>query len=206
MKVEEPVDGTLIVTYDSSGLTKLMLTVMALILGVAAYDLLVGTRGTDRLVGLLASAGTCLSIGIVFLETTWFEFAGATRLITWRRRWALRERSGTLPFAAVQSVLIETPMGDDGTPSRRISLRTKDGVGIPITVGYRPDPDRTVLQIATRIRTLLGHDSEETGTTDAKALVGAGRIIDAIRVLRQEEGLSLVEAKKRVDELARRSK
>jgi len=204
MKVEEPVDGTLIITYDSSGLTKLMLGVMALILCVAAYDLLIGTRGTDRLVALLASAGICLAIGIVFLERTWFEFAGATRLITWRRRWALRERSGTLPFAAVQSVLVETPLGDDGTPSRRISLRTKDGAGIPITVGYRPDPDRAVLQLANRIRTLLGHGADETGAADVRALVGAGRTIDAIRVLRQEEGLSLVEAKERVDELARR--
>ena len=205
MKVEEPVAGTLVITYDSFGLTKLMLAVMALILWVAAYDLLIGTRGTDRLVALLASAATCLLIGIVFLETTWFEFSGATRLITWRRRWAFRERSGTLPFAAVQSVLVETPLGDDGTPSRRISLRTMDGVAIPITVGYRPDPDRTVLQIADRIRTILGHGSEETGTTNVEALVGAGKIIDAIRFLRQEEGLSLVQAKQRVAELTRRS-
>jgi hypothetical protein len=89
VKVEQPVDGTIIITYDSSRLTKLLLGAVPLILCVAAYDVFVGTGGTDRLIGLLASAGTCVAIGIVFLETTWFEFAGATRI--------LRQEEGTQP-------------------------------------------------------------------------------------------------------------
>jgi ribosomal protein L7/L12 len=34
-----------------------------------------------------------------------------------------------------------------------------------------------------------------------RALIAAGKTIDAIRVLREEEGLSLVDAKRRVEEL-----
>jgi ribosomal protein L7/L12 len=38
---------------------------------------------------------------------------------------------------------------------------------------------------------------------EAERLVSSGRKIDAIRVLREEQGLSLTEAKQRVDELLR---
>ena len=92
-------------------------------------------------------------------------------------------------------------MGDHGTPSRRITLKTSSGEEIPITVGYRPDGDCKVLQIATRIRTLLGHDTGATHLHNVKALIAAGKVIDAIRILREEEGLSLVDAKRRVEEM-----
>jgi len=199
MKVDETSDGSLTITYDSSTLTKWMGGLTTVFLGVAAYDVLVGTRGTDRLLGLLGAAATCFLIGIVFLEIASFRFATSTRIVTWRRRWALRERSGTMSFAAIESVQIETPIGDSGIPSRRISLWTADGVAIPITVGFRPDADGAIKQTAARLRTLLGHPSGKPLMRDVDAMVRAGRVVDAIRVLRQEEGLSLTEAKQRVD-------
>ena len=205
MNVEEA-GGATTVTYDSVGLTKLMLGLTVLLLCVAGYDVFIGARGSDRLIGLLASAATCAAIAIVLLETAWFQFTHATRIVNWRRRWAFRQRSGVIPFAAIQSVIVERPIGDDGTPSRRIVLRTTDGAAIPITVGYRPDGDGAVLQLANRLRTLLGHSAAETHTQNLQALIDAGSTIDAIRLLRQEEGLSLTEAKRRVDEMTRPAK
>ena len=187
MAIEERPDG-IVVSDNSAGLTKLMLAVTALFLGVAVYDVFIGARGTKRLVGLLGAAGTCALIAVAFLEVAWFHFARDARIVTWRRRWALRERSGAMPFASIDLVLVERPLGDDGTPSRRITLKTKNGESIPITVGYRPDADGAVLQIATHLQ-------------NVKALIAAGRTIDAIRVVREEEGLSLVDAKRRVEEL-----
>ena len=166
MRVEEPIDGTLVVTYDSSPLTKFMLGFMVLILGTAAYDVFLGTRGTDRLIGLLGAAATCLLVSVVFLETAWFEFARSTQTIAWRRRWGLRQRSGSVRFGEVQSIQVERPLGDDGTPSRRIILKTTGGPVIPLTVGYQPDPDGAVLQIADRIRTLLGLNSDAAHSED----------------------------------------
>jgi len=200
MTIDERADGTVVVSYDSLGLTRVMLAAAVLLLAVAGYDVVAGARGTERLVGLLGAAATCLLVGIVFLERARFQFA-ATRLVTWRRRWALRQRAGTIPFNSIQSVLVERPIGDDGTPSRRIVLKTVAGEDIPVTVGYRPDPDGAVLHIASRIRALLGHDSDATHLHNVRALIAAGKTIDAIRVLREEEGLSLVDAKRRVEEL-----
>ena len=201
MTIDERDDGTTIVTYDSTRLTWLMLAGAAVCLIVAGYDVSIGARGTDRVLGLFGAAGTCLLVAVVFLERAWFEFAPSTRIVTWRRRWALRERSGTTPFKAIQSVLVERPIGDEGTPSRRIVLKTMGGDDIPITVGYRPDADGAVLHIANRIRALLGHESGATHLHNVQVLIAAGKTIEAIRVLREEEGLSLVEAKRRVEEL-----
>lgn len=203
MKIEDRNGGTIVVTYDSRGLTKVMLAATALFLGVALYDVFFGTRGTDRLVGLLGAAVTCGLIAIVFLEISRFQFERTTRMVTWRRRWALRQRTGSIPFGSVQSVIVERPIGDDGTPSRRITLKTKDGEVIPLTIGYRPDADGAVVQTASRIRGLLGHEADATHMHNVKALVADGRVIDAIRVLREEEGLSLLDAKRRVEELTR---
>jgi hypothetical protein len=201
VRVVDRGDGSLVVTYDSTRLTIVMLCAAGVLLGVAGYDVFIGARGTERLVGLFGGAGTCVLVAIVFLERAWFQFASNTQSVTWRRRWALRQRSGSMPFGSIQSVLVERPTGDEGTPSRRITLRTTDGREIPITVGYRPDADGTIVRIATRIRAVLGHDDDATHMQNVKALIAAGRVIDAIRVLREEEALSLLDAKRRVEEI-----
>jgi hypothetical protein len=193
--------GATVVSYDSTALTKAMVAASAVLLAVAAYDLFIGSRGTERLVGLIGASATCFLVAIVFLEQAWFRFAPDVRIVTWRRRWALKQRSGSIAFDAIQTVLVERPMGDEGTPSRRILLKTTSGEAIPMTVGYRPDADGAVLRIASRIRGLLGHDGDATHLQNVKALIAAGRVIDAIRVLREEEGLSLLDAKRRVEKI-----
>lgn len=77
MTIDERADGTVLVSYDSLGLTRVMLGATVLLLAVAGYDILVGARGTERLVGLLGAAATCLLVGIVFLERARFQFAPA---------------------------------------------------------------------------------------------------------------------------------
>lgn len=205
MKLEELADGSLIVSYDGSPLAKFTLGIMIVFLGTAAYDVFIGTRGTDRLIGLLGASATCLVIAVVFLETAWFEFSRPTHLVTWRRRWGLRQRSGTMPFGAIKSVMVERPLGDDGTPSRRINLRMVDGAAIPLTVGYRPDSDGEILRVADRIRVVLGHNAEETRADDVATLIASGKTIEAIKILRETEGLSLTDAKHRVDDLRRKA-
>jgi len=205
VKVDELADGSLVVTYDGSPLAKFMLGLMTVFVGTAAYDVFIGTRGTDRLIGLFGASATCLIIAVVFLETAWFEFSTPTHLVTWRRRWGLRQRSGTMPFGAIQSVMVERPIGDDGTPSRRINLRMMDGATVPLTVGYRPDSDGEILRAADQIRVVLGHKAEETRSDDVASLIAAGKTIDAIKILREAEGLSLTDAKQRVDELRRKA-
>ena len=130
-----------------------MLCAAGVFLAVAGYDVFIGARGTERLVALFGAVATCVLVAIVFLERAWFQFAPNNRTITWRRRWALRQRSGS----------------------------------------------------TSRIRAVLGHGADATHMSNVRALIAAGKAIDAIRVVREEEGLSLLEAKRRVDKIAARA-
>jgi hypothetical protein len=201
MTIDERPDGTVLVTYDSRGLSVFMLAFSGLFVLVALYDLSIGTRGTARLVGLVGSATTGLLVAMVFLERAWFEFSPVTRVVTWRRRWALQQRSGTMPFDSIQSVLVDRPLGDEGTPSRRVTLLTTGGDNIPMTVGYRPDADDTIVRIAARIRAVLGRETKSTHLDAARALIAAGRSVEAVKLVRENEGLTLTEAKRRVERI-----
>ena len=76
---------------------------------------------------------------------------------------------------------------------------------VPLTVGYRPDADDAIVKIADRIRALLGHDAEATAQQDLEDLIATGKTIEAIRILRERDGLSLTDAKQRVEEIRRKA-
>jgi hypothetical protein len=160
----------------------------------------------EQFVGRLA--GTCVLalLALVFSESSRFTFDRRRRIATWQRRWAFSTKAGTLPFDQIETVVIETPIGDEGVPSRRAVLQTA-GHDIPLSVGYRPDGDGECLALVARIRTFIGRDSDLEVSSDDIIMdsVGsasrAGRTLDAIRLVRQHRGLSLEDAKKLVDSL-----
>jgi hypothetical protein len=152
--------------------------------------------------GPLLGATMCFAIAVATSETARFAFDPARRRIDWRRRWTWWRRAGVIPFDHVRDVLVQSPVGDDGVPSRRIALRLADGGELPMTTGYSPDPDDAMVHLASRIRALVGLAGDESAPV--AALAKTGRTIDAVRLLRQTTGVSLDEAVRRVDELRRR--
>jgi hypothetical protein len=135
-------------------------------------------------------------------ETSRFVFDPARRTVEWRRRFLFRERGGTLPFDAIEQVELQVPIGDDGIPSRRVALRLRDGGELPLTVGYSVDFDGSRRALALRLRALLGLPVEPSVDDEARRLASSGRIIEAVKHVRRETGVSLTEAKRRVDKLA----
>lgn len=203
MQAREEPDGSLLLTYDSIRLSRFFFILAALPLGTAAYDYLLGARGSDRMAALLAAAATLMLAGLFFLEQARAVVNPLERTIVWSRRWLFRRRSGTLSFDDIAVVFPERPIGDEGTPSRRIVLRTKDGRMIPLTQGYAPDMDDGILRSSERIASMLGPRVAAVDTVDA--LVIAGRPIDAIKHLRETRGLPLEEAKRQVDAIRQRN-
>jgi hypothetical protein len=199
MQAHDRGDGTLVVTYDGTSLTKLLFVIALILLGTATYDVLIGSRGTDRLIGLVGASATCVLAGLASLEQCRFAFDPSTRTIVWRRRWGFRQRSGSIPFDSVREVALQRPIGDEGVPSRRIALLFHDAREVPVTVGYRPDAHDEILKIAALIRTRLGQPPGGSPSESLQALVNAGQTIEAIKRLREDEGLSLSDAKRRVD-------
>jgi len=200
VNAERQADGSLLLTYDSSLWSKWAIAFTIVLLGTAGYDYFIGTRGDERMIGLLAGAATTALTALVILEQSRFRLDPLTRLIEWEQRWGFRRRSGILKFADVQHVSVDVPIGDDGVPSRRIVFHLSNGTLLPVTVGYRPDADNEIMNAAETIRGVLGQAAPSTAES-VRALLAHGKKIDAIKLLVERESLSLAEAKQRVDDL-----
>ena len=135
MNVTKAADGSLLLTYDGRVWSKWLFGGALLMAAIAAYDLTIGTRGDDRLIGLIGGIVTCAGAGAVMFETARFRVDPFHRIIEWDRRWAFQHRSGTLRFDDVRHVAIEVPIGDEGIPSRRLVLHMTDGSMVPVTAG-----------------------------------------------------------------------
>jgi hypothetical protein len=178
-----------------------MVALSAVIVAVVAYDSFAGTPRTDRLMGLLVGGGMCLAMAVMAFERVRVAIDPVQRTLVWTRTWGFQHRTGSLPFDQVDAVMAERARADEGIPSRRIVVRTKEGRAIPLMMSYRTDSDDAILHAAERIRTLLGTSADHSALASLRALVDAGRVIEAVTVLREAEGLSLTEAKRRVDAL-----
>ena len=203
METREDADGSLVLTYDSSRWTKWLIGATLVLLGAAAYDYFVGARGDERLIGLLAGSATTALSALVVLEQSTFRVDPRSRLIEWEQRWGFRRRAGITPFADVKHVSAERPIGDSGVPSRRVCLHLADGSLLPVTVGYRLDAGQKISRAAEALRRVLGQDAVPPPTESARAMIEQGRTVEAIRILVDREGLSLSDAKDRVDQIRR---
>ena len=145
------------------------------------------------LLGILFSA-----FGAVLLfRRDRFVFDATARRVNWRK-WSLaRSSSGEMDFSDIVDVTIESISGADGGGAYRVALRTKDGT-VPLTEAYAGSVDRWRPTVA-RIREILGNAGERSADVDMDSLLDQGRKIDAVRQLRETEGLSLTQAKARVE-------
>jgi hypothetical protein len=198
MDARQDADGTLLLTYDGALWTRWLIGATLLLVGTAAYDYFIGARGDERLIGLFGGAATTGLAALVMLEQSSFRLDPKTRVIEWQQRWGFRRRAGVVPFADVRHVSAEQPIGDHGVPSRRVCLHLADGSVLPVTVGYRPDGDEQILRAADLIRQVLGQ-RQPTPVESAHFLAKQGRKVDAVKILVEQEGLSLAEAKARLD-------
>jgi hypothetical protein len=106
-----------------------------------------------RVLGSAAGAGLCLLGFLATFERTSFAFDRRERVVRWSRRRAFRRRQGTIPFDRIESVAVQSPVGDDEIPSRRVALITLDGE-VPLTLAYAADRGERVA-LADRIRRFL---------------------------------------------------
>lgn len=211
-RLDETAAGRHEYRHDSTDIGRFWIAIGVAVLGVLAYDLTIGSRGDDRAVGLIGAALTCLGAGLLFLERSRFVFDTRGQRIEWSRRHGLRRRHGQLRFDEIADVFAHSPIGDEGTPSRRVVLKLKDGSELPLTVGFAVDPQDAQLLLAQRLRALLidqGRANRAGAAADdiddnLRALVHAGRDMDAIRLLRETRRLDLLAAKQRIEELKRR--
>ena len=151
----------------------------------------------------LISAALFAMFAIAFLRTSDVIFDKVARSYTLRRRDMWRVTRKVIPFASIKDVLIDTMVSDaPGATFYRLSLSTSEG-DVPFSVSYEADADRFEQMRSVLVNAIFGQASAPPLQDPVRALVAAGRSIDAISLLRQREGIGLTEAKARIDDIRR---
>lgn len=201
MKARTQPDGTLVIDHDRVRWARVFLGVAAPCALYLLQAASAGTLRTERAAGVALGFATCLVTAAVLWERARFTVDPRRRVILWRRRWGWSYREGTIPFDAVREVLVQASPADDGSSSRRVVLRLEDGSDLPLTAGFLHDSHNAVVDLAGTLRAAVGRPSAPDGLDLVRALLRDGRRIDAIKLLRETQGLSLEEASKRVRQL-----
>jgi hypothetical protein len=157
MRVQETADGTVVVSHDGARFAAWLLAIGGLV-GAGAIVEAVAASG-ERVIGLVGGACTLLLIGVVMFERSRFAFDPKTKSVQWFRRWAWWTGEGSIPFAQVAEIVVHSPLGDDGTPSRRIVLRVDGRREIPLTASFQTDADDAVLRLGQKLRAMVGRPS-----------------------------------------------
>lgn len=159
----------------------------------------------------VASVGALVfSAGAIFLgERSIFAFDRSFRRLRWRRSNVLTAKSGEIRFDDITGVELQSISGSGTSRSYRIMLRARGG-DVPMTRGYSGNAEKW-RPIAEQIRACIGsggsdgRDGSDRGgdplDSGVAGLVRDGRIIDAVRQLRDTKGLSLKDAQAEVDRL-----
>ena len=134
-------------------------------------DVLFGSGDGRRLVVTGGSALVLLAVGVAGSEWSQFSFDPHRRVVLWRRNCGWSRRTGSLSFDQVRDVLAESPIGDEGIASRRLSLMVAAGGTLPLTIGYSADLGDATLHLGERIRGLS--KSGRVTELDAVAVLAA---------------------------------
>ena len=153
MTLERASDGSIHVRDRFVFLRAGVLVASALFLGMAAMQLLYGLDQVRAVWGCVALALGCAALAAV-VEDSDFQFDAALQEVRWSKRRLVGGRSGTIPFADVENLVIEvrSSRSDSGLSrtddcrvflvARSITLplgssnldlaRARDGVAIPL--------------------------------------------------------------------------
>ena len=143
-----------------------------------------------------------MAFGLAFLHTTDVVFDKTRRVASLRRLTVIKLTRLSIAFEDVVDVAVQMdPQPDNwNSISCRLAFLTRDAT-IPMTASYAPNLERYNAMRASILRTLGRAPDTIVPADPLRELVKAGRIIDAVSLLRERENLNLVTARERVAQL-----
>lgn len=171
-----------------------------------AYDLITrGERGPFF--------GVCMLL--LFALVSWrrevVTFDAGRQEARWHRRRAFKTTEGTIPFAEIKSISIDSQSsGSRGTLTYRLTILTT-GSPVPMSDAYGGNwsrYDRLRSQILEFLHIETNEESSPGLADEAaiRSLLMQGRKVDAIQRLHSCQGISLVEATDRVNAIGEKMK
>lgn len=139
--------------------------------------------------------------GLVFLRSSDVVFDKATGLCDLRELKVIRVKRMSIRFSDIEDVQVDIePMDTSQVESCRLSLKTATGI-IPLTDVYQPDLKRYDAMRDAVMDALSRPASANPQPDPVRRLVQEGRTLDAVALLRRRDGLDLVTAQERVQEM-----
>lgn len=163
---------------------------------------------------LLLVAILFLVFALLWLRRTRFVFSGSLRSVQWTRLRMLRTQAGSIAFADVWDIFVDSSQGGNAKRLCRLCIRTSaattpmsDAYGT--TQAHAASLRTTLLEF---VRTTAGaapvvHANGDAARTQQlnesiRSLLAQGRKIDAILLIQQSDHLDLTEATFRVNQIA----
>lgn len=171
------------------------------VFGAAAIFLSVGGLVVGRL-NALALAALFSLFALLSLRSSDVVLDKARKTCTIKRRDVWRATEKQLAFREIRSVVVDPmPMQSDAASiSCRLSFDTDQGT-FPLTTAYEPDLDHYTAMRQTILDTVQPGVHRPNDDDPVDRLVAAGRIIDAVTLLRRRDKLGVTEARAKVAEL-----
>jgi hypothetical protein len=156
-------------------------------------------KGGD--IGQMAVSGLFIIFGLAFLRSTDLTFDKIARTCVLHRPDVVRVTRYAFAFDEIKDIQVDTePVSSDHVIPCRLRLITANST-VPLSAAYEPDLERYEAMREEILVSVFGKGAKPAAYDPVHTLVKEGRLIDAIRILREREGLDLTTAKARVDKL-----
>ncbi len=198
MRIAENTPSRLVLHDRTLWISAICFAAAAALVGRFALDL----DGAGQLVPAAVSA----LFGLAFLRATDVTFDKTRRTCRVRRLDVLRLTHRRLAFDDIVDVRIEIDRSHDPDGlAYRLSLSTASAV-IPLAATYERGFERYSGMREAVLDAVFKTAQRPSAEDPINDLVKAGRVIDAVAIIRMREGLNLTEARARVAELQRKLK
>jgi hypothetical protein len=195
VRIAENTPSRLILRDRTLWISVVCFTAAAALVGRVAFDL-------DGAVQLVPAAVSVL-FGLAFLRATDVTFDKTESRCLVRRLDVLRLTHWRLAFDDIVDVRLEIDRSHDPDGlGYRLSLSTASAV-IPLSATYEPGFERYSAMREAVLDAVFKAVQRPTTEDPINDLVKAGRVIDAVAIIRMREGLNLTEARARVAEIQR---
>ena len=179
---------------------------IAWVFAIVSLPVLYSGTFLESRTGNFIMGGFLLLCALVIVRKSRFVFDARERVVRWRQILMFRTSAGSLPFDDVRGIGIESFEGEGQTYRLTILTAAKP---VPLSSGYSCGKAKYT-NLRTTIATFLNLEpgSQEGAIEMAPSvleLIRAGRKIEAIRLLRSMKEMSLLDAKRIVDEVERGS-
>jgi hypothetical protein len=174
------------------------------VLAIVSVPLFYAGAFADSKAGHYATGALFLLLALPAIRKSRFVFDARERVVRWRNFLMFRTSAGSLPFDAIRGIGIEAFSSEGNNFTYRLTILTSDKP-VPLSSAYSPGKEKYT-NLRKTIATFLNLETgSQEGSIDVDPsvveLVRAGRKIAAIELLRSMKKMSLLDAKRIVDEV-----